>query len=143
MEIYGLSFVYEWLEKNSYILLYLGVFSFCIFFMSIFGIKYFAAKIPQDYFTKKQRVSKLKDSSVVLWLFYMITKNLIGYIFIILGILALVLPGQGILMILIGLVMSDYPGKQNLERRIISIKTVRRGINWLRKKSGVEEIEFK
>lgn len=143
MEIYGLSFVYEWLEKNSYILLYLGVFSFCIFFMSIFGIKYFAAKIPQDYFTKKQRVSKLKDSSVVLRLFYMITKNLIGYIFIILGILALVLPGQGILMILIGLVMSDYPGKQNLEKRIISIKTVRRGINWLRKKSGVEEIEFK
>jgi hypothetical protein len=111
--------------------------------MSIFGIKYFAAKIPQDYFTNKQRVSKLKESSIVLWLFYMIIKNLIGYIFIILGILALVLPGQGILMILIGLVMSDYPGKQNLERRIISIKTVRRGINWLRKKSGVEEIEFK
>ena len=47
MEIYGLSFIYEWLEKNSYVLLYLGVFSFCIFFMSIFGIKYFAAKIPQ------------------------------------------------------------------------------------------------
>jgi DNA-binding CsgD family transcriptional regulator len=46
-------------------------------------------------------------------------------------------------MILIGLVMSDYPGKQNLERRIISIKTVRRGINWLRKKSGVKKIEFK
>ena len=143
MEIYGLSFIYEWLEKNSYILLYLGVFSFCFFFMSLFGIKYFAAKIPQDYFKNKQRVSKLKESSIVLWLFYMITKNLIGYIFIILGILALVLPGQGILMILIGLVMSDYPGKQNLERRIISIKTVRRGINWLRKKSGVEEIEFK
>jgi hypothetical protein len=143
MEIYGLSFIYEWLEKNSYILLYLGVFSFCIFFIIIFGIKYFAAKIPQDYFKNKQRVSKLKESSIVLWLFYMITKNLIGYIFIVLGILALVLPGQGILMILIGLVMSNYPGKQNLERRIISIKTVRRGINWLRKKSGVEEIEFK
>ena len=31
----------------------------------------------------------------------------------------------------------------NLERKIISIKTVRRGVNWLRKKSGVEEIEFK
>ena len=116
MEIYGLSFIYEWLEKNSYVLLYLGVFSFCIFFMSIFGIKYFAAKIPQVYFTNNQRVSKLKESSIVLWLFY---------------------------MILIGLVMSDYPGKQNLERRIISIKTVRRGINWLRKKSGVKKIEFK
>ena len=69
-------------------------------------------------------------------------KNLIGYIFTVLGILALVLPGQGILMILIGLVMSDYPGKQNLEESI-SIKTVRRGISWLRKKSGVKEIEFK
>ena len=76
MEIYGLSFIYEWLEKNSYILLYLGIFSFCIFFMSIFGIKYFAAKIPQDYFTNKQRVSKLKESSIVLWLFYIDYKKL-------------------------------------------------------------------
>ncbi|MBA4724185.1 MAG: PGPGW domain-containing protein [Gammaproteobacteria bacterium] len=143
MEIYGLSFIYEWLEKNSYVLLYLGIFSFCIFFISIFGIKYFAAKIPKDYFTNKQRVSRLKESSLALWLVYIVIKNFIGYIFIIFGILALVLPGQGILMILIGLVMSDYPRKQNLERRIISIKTVRRGVNWLRKKSGVEEIEFK
>ena len=35
--------------------------------------------------------------------------------------------------------MSDYPGKQNLERRIISIKTVRRGINWLRKNLALKK----
>ena len=75
MEIYGLSFIYEWLEKNSYVLLYLGIFSFCIFFISIFGIKYFAAKIPKDYFTNKQRVSRLKESSLALWLVYIVIKN--------------------------------------------------------------------
>ena len=45
-------------------------------------------------------------------------------------------------MILIGLVMSDYPGKLKLEKKIISINGVRKGINWLRMKSGVRDIDI-
>jgi len=58
------------------------------------------------------------------------------------GLVALVLPGQGILMILIGLMMSDYPKKFDLEKKIITIKTVRKGINWIRIKSNVDKIKL-
>lgn len=142
MEIGGLSFIFNWLENNNNLLIYLGVFSFFLFFVSIFGIKYFAAKIPYDYFLRKEKFSRLRERSIFLWLVYKLLKNLIGYILIFFGVLALILPGQGVIMILIGLVMSDYPGKLNLEKKIISINSVRKGINWLRMKSGVRDIEL-
>ena len=35
------------------------------------------------------------------------------------GILMLVLPGQGLLTILVGLMLSDYPGKFKLEKELL------------------------
>ena len=142
MEIYGLNFLYVWLENNSYILFYLGIISVLIFIFSIVGLRLFIIAIPSDYFINKKRVSTLRDNSILLWVFYKIFKNIIGYIFIAIGLLALVLPGQGILMILIGLMMSDYPKKFDLEKKIIKINTVRKGVNWIRIKSNVEKIKL-
>ncbi|MDB4829420.1 PGPGW domain-containing protein [Gammaproteobacteria bacterium] len=142
MEIYGLNFLYVWLENNSYILFYLGIISVLIFIFSIVGLRLFIIAIPSDYFINKKRVSALRDNSILLWVFYKIFKNIIGYIFIAIGLLALVLPGQGILMILIGLMMSDYPKKFDLEKKIIKINTVRKGVNWIRIKSNVEKIKL-
>ena len=142
MEIYGLNFLYAWLENNSYILFYLGIISVLIFIFSIVGLRLFIIAIPSDYFINKKRVSALRDNSILLWVFYKIFKNIIGYIFIAIGSLALGLPGQGILMILICLMMSDYPKKFDLEKKIIKINTVRKGVNWIRIKSNVEKIKL-
>jgi len=142
LEIYGLNFLYAWLENNSYIFFYLGILSILIFVFSIFGLRLFIIAIPSDYFINKKRVSALKNRSILLWIIYIVFKNIIGYVFIIMGLVALVLPGQGILMILIGLMMSDYPKKFDLEKKIITIKTVRKGINWIRIKSKVDKIKL-
>ena len=142
MEIYGLNFLYAWLENNSYIFFYAGIVSILIFVFSIFGLRLFIIAIPSDYFINKKRVSTLKNRSILLWIIYIVFKNIIGYIFIIMGLVALVLPGQGILMILVGLMMSDYPKKFDLEKKIITIKAVRKGINWIRIKSNVDKIKL-
>ena len=142
MEIYGLNFLYAWLENNSYIFFYAGIVSIFIFVFSMFGLRLFIIAIPSDYFINKKRVSALKNRSILLWIIYIVFKNIIGYIFIIMGLVALVLPGQGILMILVGLMMSDYPKKFDLEKKIITIKAVRKGINWIRIKSNVDKIKL-
>jgi hypothetical protein len=59
------------------------------------------------------------------------------------GILMLVLPGQGLLTILVGLMLSDYPGKFKLEKRIIKTNLVLKTINWYRTKSNIPPIIFK
>ena len=71
----------------------------------------------------------------------LIIKNLIGYVLIIGGILMLVLPGQGLFTIFIGLMMSNYPGKYFIERKFIAIPSVLKTINWLRKRSNQEPLE--
>ena len=76
-----------------------------------------------------------------MWLVSMIIKNLIGYVLIIGGILMLVLPGQGLFTIFIGLMMSNYPGKYFIERKFIAIPSVPKTINWLRKRSNQEPLK--
>ena len=54
----------------------------------------------------------------------------------------LVLPGQGILTIFIGMILSDYPGKYNIEKKIIQSSIILRTINSIRKKSGKKSLKF-
>ena len=63
-------------------------------------------------------------------------KNIFGYVLICGGILMLVLPGQGLITIFIGLMLSNYPGKYFIEKKIIAIPKILKTINWLRKKSN-------
>src|SRR5438270_309056 len=43
---------------------------------------------------------------------WLILKNLLGGVLVALGVLMLVLPGQGILTIVIGIILLDFPGKR-------------------------------
>jgi hypothetical protein len=62
-------------------------------------------------------------------------KNIMGVLFVLAGIAMLILPGQGLLTILIGLMFLDFPGKYTLERKIVRQKKVHKSINWMRTKA--------
>jgi hypothetical protein len=63
-----------------------------------------------------------------------ITKNLVALVFIATGLAMLVLPGQGILTILIGISVSDFPGKRTLEVALLRLPGIYTAINWIRSK---------
>jgi len=134
----------EFLNQNlSSILSWLAICSLFIFFFSILAINFVIKIIPVDYFdSSKRELSPFKTSNPIIWLILFITKNVMGYLLIIGGILMLVLPGQGLLTILLGLIFSDYPGKYKLEKKLITIKPIYRYINWVRKKSDIEPIKL-
>ncbi len=52
---------------------------------------------------------------------------------ILLGIVLLVLPGQGVLTILLGIAVAEFPGKYRLERWVLSRRPVLRAVNGLRR----------
>jgi hypothetical protein len=74
----------------------------------------------------------------------LVAKNLLGYLAVIMGaIMALPgVPGQGLLMILIGLTLLNFPGKRGLERRLIRRPAILHGINRLRRRLGHAELEL-
>ena len=122
----------------------LGAGSIIILLISALSIGYFVKKIPCDYFLNHKRgISDYKSNNPIYWVIALVVKNLIGYCLICGGILMLVLPGQGLLTILVGLMLSDYPGKFKLEKRIIQINLILKTINWYRAKSNIRPIIFK
>ena len=122
----------------------LGISSIAILIISALSIGYFIKKIPHDYFLNDKRgIPDYKNKNPVFWIIALAVKNIIGYCLIMGGILMLVLPGQGLLTILVGLMLSDYPGKFKLEKRIIKTNLILKTINWYRIKSNIPPIIFK
>ncbi len=110
--------------------------SFALLLVSIAIIPLIVIKIPDDYFHEEYRIRISKDSRHPI-IAQLLTgfKNIIGFIFIVLGIFMLILPGQGILTILTGLFLMNFPGKYQLERKIISFPRVLKSLNWIRIKA--------
>ena len=132
---------FEFLSDYKIYLVWLGTLSLIIFIFSLLTIKWLVALIPSDYFIQKNN-SEFRSNYPIFWLASIIIKNLIGYTLIIGGILMLVLPGQGLFTIFIGLMLSNYPGKFYIERKFIAIPSVLKTINWLRKKSNTPSIRI-
>lgn len=94
-------------------------------------------RIPVDYFSHNRRErTEWTDHHPVIRMILLIGKNLLGYVIILMGIAMLVLPGQGMLTIIIGLVLINFPGKYQLERWLVTRKPVLTSINWFRVKAG-------
>lgn len=73
-----------------------------------------------------------------------IAKNVLGLSLVLLGILLSVpgIPGQGLLTILIGISLLDFPGKRRLERKILGQPRVLKAINGLRNRFGKPPLEI-
>jgi hypothetical protein len=111
--------------------------SVVMFVASLMIVPWMIVWIPPDYFAHRRRhPAPWKDQHPVVRAILFGLKNLLGALFIILGVLLLVLPGQGLLTILVGIVLLDFPGKYRLERYIITRGPVLRSINWLRERKG-------
>lgn len=114
-------------------LIFLAWCSATLLVISVAVIPWIVIKIPENYFHKQYRVRVSKNSGHPIFA-QLLTglKNLLGLILIILGVLMLILPGQGILTILIGLFFMNFPGKYRLERKIVSLPHVLKSLNWIR-----------
>ena len=135
MEINFINLVDDFVSSNKVNIILLGTISFVIFVFSLISIKWLVALIPSDYFINRNS-SKFKIAYPSLWLVSTIIKNILGYTLIIGGTLMLFLPGQGLFTIFIGLLLSNYPGKYYLERKLIAMPKIYKTVNWLRKKSN-------
>ena len=120
-----------------------GIVSLITFFASLLVIPWLVVRIPVDYFAteKRHKIAWANQHPLIRWAL-LILKNLVGVIFIFLGIAMLVLPGQGLLTILIGIIFLNFPGKYRLERWLIQLKPVHRAVDWLRHRAGREPLIF-
>ena len=98
-------------------------------------------RIPVDYFSHTRREpTAWVEHHPVIRMALLLVRNLLGYVVILMGIAMLVLPGQGLLTIILGLMLINFPGKYRLERWLMSRKPILRSANSLRKRAGHEAL---
>jgi hypothetical protein len=126
----------DWLTQYQYLLVWMGVGSAFVFVISLLSLPWLVAQIPDDYFVpKKRQPTQWKTRQPLIRLIILIGKNCLGYMLLLGGILMLFLPGQGLLTMVTGLLLIDYPGKFRLERKIVNTPAVLKSLNWLRAKA--------
>lgn len=124
------------LAEHQYLLWWMGAGSAIVFAISLLTLPWLVAQIPDDYFVpKKRRPTQWKTRQPLIRLIILIGKNCLGYMLLLGGILMLFLPGQGLLTMVTGLLLIDYPGKFRLERKIVNTPAVLKSLNWLRAKA--------
>lgn len=113
----------------------LGIGIFLVTFLANLAlVSFILVKIPAHYFRESQQGKFLEKQSPVVRLLAIIGKNIAGVILVVLGVLLSLpgVPGQGVLTILLGVMLLDFPGRQRFERWIVSSPRVLKAVNKLR-----------
>ena len=113
-----------------------------VFLLTFFGaiavVAFVLVRLPADYFEPRvARPFMLAWPRPLRWI-GLLAKNALGVLIIAIGVILSLpgMPGQGILMMLIGLMLLDIPGKKTLVHRIARIPRVIATINKLRARYG-------
>jgi len=101
--------------------------------LSLAAVTAVLVSLPADYFAHRAPATAGPRSPLVraAW---RVGKNLLGLVLVALGVVLSVpgVPGQGLLTILIGIILLDFPGKRALVQRLVGRPAVLGAINRLR-----------
>ena len=99
-------------------------------------VSFILVKIPADYFRESPKSKFLEKQSSVVRVLAIVGKNIAGVILVVLGVVLSLpgVPGQGVLTILLGVMLLDFPGRRRFERWIVSSPKVLGAVNKLRQR---------
>ncbi len=138
-----MSDLVAWIREYQVFFQTLGLASLALFVLSLVVFPLVVANLPKDYFVRDKRdPAHQKRRHPVMWVLLTVVKNIFGSVLILAGIAMLVLPGQGILTILMGVALANFPGKFTLERRLVQRPSVGRALNRIRRFAGKDPLEL-
>jgi len=137
------SGIMAWVSEYEGLLQWLGGLSLLLFVATLVIFPLIIIQLPADYFIRDCRDPAYQSRRhPAVWFTLMVLKNLLGVALILAGLAMLVLPGQGLLTILIGLTLVNFPGKFALERRMVRRPRVSKTLNRIRARAGKPPLEI-
>jgi hypothetical protein len=127
-----LATVQQWIPVE--VLIGLTVASVVGFIGTLIAIPMILVRLPADYFDTRTTRHWMKDHHPLLRLLGLVVKNVVGVVLLLAGFAMLFLPGQGVLTMLIGISLMDFPRKRELEAKMIGQPTLLGVINTMRHK---------
>jgi hypothetical protein len=133
--------VFAWADAHKSWFLWLAIVSAVTLAASALLIPWFVAKLPTDYFSRDHHPPAWANAHPLLRVLLVAGKNLLGLVLVVLGVLMLVLPGQGVLTIVAGIALIDFPGRHRLVQWIVSRDAVMNALNWVRRRAKQPEFQ--
>lgn len=121
-----------WLSQNTSVIAGIGIFSFILLTTSLLATPWVLARLPANYFTKPPVI----EPQTVRRLCIATLKTLLGIIMALAGIAMMFTPGPGLVCLVLGLALCEFPGKHRLLQQLVRRPAVFSTLNWLRKKAG-------
>lgn len=121
----------------------LGLLSVVTFIGSLIAVPWLIGRMESDYFLVHwHQVEDRHRRHPLMALAVLVLRNGFGLALVVAGLAMLVLPGQGLLTLIIGICLMDFPGKRHLLNRLSRMPQVQRGLNWIRRRRGKDEFIF-
>jgi hypothetical protein len=104
------------------------------FLLNLGIVSLILVKLPADHFSKNRKTKFWDGPNPALHAAKVIGKNLLGVVLVALGVVLSLpgVPGQGLLTILLGIMLLDFPGRHRLEQKLLSKPSIVNTINKLR-----------
>ena len=127
----------DWIRRHEGLTWTMAGVSALISLGGILAVPLVVTYLPADYFVNHSAgIERWRHRHPVLrWGLWML-KNATGLILLLLGIIMLFAPGPGLLGVLVGLSLLNFPGKRRLECWLIGRKSIHSHINALRARAG-------
>jgi uncharacterized membrane protein YbaN (DUF454 family) len=107
-------------------------------------VSFILVKLPADHFRKNRQTKFWPGRRPALRAAGIIGKNILGVILVALGVVLSLpgVPGQGLLTILLGIMLLDFPGRDRLEQKLLKRPAIVNSINRLRRRFGKSPLEL-
>ena len=114
------------------------------FFANLGIVSLILVKIPADHFSKSRKTKFWAGPRPWLHAGKVIGKNIGGVLLVALGVVLSLpgVPGQGLLTVLLGIMLLDFPGRDRLEQKLLSKPSILNSINKLRDRFGKKPLEL-
>ena len=123
----------------------IGALIFVVSFTVNLGIvSFILVKLPTDYFKKNRETKLWSGSRPAVHATKVIGRNILGVLLVGLGIIMSLpgVPGQGLLTVLLGLTLVDFPGKRSVERKLLKRPAITNAITRLRERFGKPPLQL-
>ena len=106
------------------------------FFVNLGIVSLILVKLPADHFSKNRKTKFWAGPRPAIHAAKVIGKNIGGVLLVALGIVLSLpgVPGQGLLTVLLGIMLLDFPGRHRLEQKLLSKPSIVNSINRLRER---------
>jgi hypothetical protein len=133
------EFLKGFLDSLTWQGILIGILIFILSFaINLALVSFILVKLPGDYFRESYARKLWQARPRTIRVIGLIAKNILGLLLVALGVVLSLpgVPGQGVLTILLGIMLLDFPGRRRLELWLVSRPRVFKAVNNLRHRFG-------